>query len=316
MKDRIFFVTVMMLFLCVIFVLPCSAQHREYYVYGKVLSDDGRPLDNVVVDIREITSGKEFSAKTSEKGDFKFIGLSHGIYKIEMKKEGFETYTDEWKFQTRQSRLQKVDLKTITLVAVKTAKAVERSAETSNEVKDVTEKIREKDFDGALVLLDKMLKEKPDNTNAIYLTGVCYFNKKMIPEAIQRFIKVTELTPSFPGAYFQLGLCYMQTGEKDKALAIYEKGLVLQPDHFVALYNSGLIHYENNHTEEALGYFERALKVEPASPVMLEMAGLCYLQKEDYARAQEYLEKAKAATTDPEKIKSLDELINGLKDLK
>ena len=84
----------------------------------------------------------------------------------------------------------------------------------------------------------------------------------------------------------------------------------------IILYNSGLIHYENNRTEEALGYFERALKVKPESPVMLEMAGLCYLQKEDYAKAQDYLEKAKAATTDPEKKNSLDELINGLKDLK
>lgn len=315
MKNRIFFITAVTLFLCAMCVLPCSAQNREYYIYGKVMSDEGRPLDNVTVDIRETTSGMEFSTKTNEKGDFKFTGLTHGIYKVEMKKEGFETYSNEWKFQTRQSRLQKVDLKTITLVSVKTVKAAETSAETGGDVKDVTEKIREKDFDGALVLLDKMLKEKPDNANAVYLTGVCYFNKNNLPEAVQRFVRVTELMPSFPGAYFQLGLCYMQTGEKDKALAIYEKGLALQPGHFVALYNSGLIHYENNRTEEALGYFEKALEVEPASPVMLEMAGLCYLQKEDYAKAQEYLEKAKAATTDPDKKNSLDELINGLKDL-
>jgi hypothetical protein len=43
------------------------------------------------------------------------------------------------------------------------------------------------------------------------------------------------------------------------------------------------------------------------------MLGMCYLQTGDYAKSLEYLEKAKAAITDPEKIKSLEELINGLK---
>lgn len=316
MKDRIFFIAALTLFLSIVCVLPCSAQHREYYIYGKVADDAGKPLDNVTVDIRETAGGREDSTKTNEKGDFKFTGLSRGIYSVTMKKEGFETFTTEWKFQTPQPRLQKVDLKTITMVSVQKVKAAVTSVETGGAEKEITEKIREKDFDGALALLDKMLKEKPDNANALYLTGVCYFNKNMLPEAVQRFVKVTELTPSFPGAYFQLGLCYMQTGEKEKALAIYEKGLALQPDHFVALYNSGLIYYENNRTEEALAHFEKALEVDPASPVMLEMAGLCYLQKEDYTKAQDYLEKAKAATTDPDKKNSLDELINGLKDLK
>jgi len=48
---------------------------------------------------------------------------------------------------------------------------------------------------------------------------------------------------------------------------------------------------------------------------MLEFSGLCYLRKEDYAKAREYLEKAKAVYKDPEKIKSLQEVIDGLRGL-
>ena len=55
------------------------------------------------------------------------------------------------------------------------------------------------------------------------------------------------------------------------------------------------------------------MAIKPGSPEILEMAGLSYIQKENYSKALEYLEKAKAASTDPQKIKSLEELIKELK---
>ncbi len=89
----------------------------------------------------------------------------------------------------------------------------------------------------------------------------------------------------------------------------------MKPGHFIALFNGGLIFYEKGKTDEALDYFEKALEIQPDSPEMLEFTGLCHLQKEDYAKAREYLEKAKAVYKDPEKVKTLEELIKGLKGL-
>jgi len=43
------------------------------------------------------------------------------------------------------------------------------------------------------------------------------------------------------------------------------------------------------------------------------MAGRCYINKSDFPKAVEYLEKAKAGTTDPDRIKFLEDLIATLK---
>jgi len=315
MTYRNLFVVVMVLSLCVVFVLPCSAQYREYYITGKVEDSNGQPLDKVKISLRDVTFNRGFSTKTNIEGKFKLAGLPHGIYRVTMEKEGFQTFTGEWKFEAPQTRMKKVDVKTIILVSESKVKEIEAAKEMGDHLKGATDKIREQDFDGAMVLLEKIHKEKPDDVNAIYLMGVCYFNKQKVPEAMERFIKVTELTPDFPGAYYQLGNCYMQKGDKDKALENYQKGLELKPGDFISLYNGGLILYEKEKTDEALDYFGKALELQPDSPVMLEFSGLCYLRKEDYAKAREYLEKAKAVYKDPEKIKSLQEVIDGLRGL-
>lgn len=315
MTYRNLFVVVMVLSLCVTFVLPCSAQYREYYIYGKVVDSDKQPLAKVKISLRDLKFSRGFSTKTNKEGKFKLAGLPHGVYQVTMEKEGYRTRTDEWKFEAPQPRMKKVDVKTTVMVLESKLKEMEAAKEMGDHLKGATEKIRAQDFDGALVLLEKIHKEKPEDANALYLMGVCYLNKKMLPEAMERFTKVTELTPEFAGAHYQLGNCYMEKGDKDKALAGYQKGLELKPGHFIALYNGGLILYEKGKTDEALDYFGKALEIEPDSPAMLEFSGLCYLQKEDYAKAREYLEQAKTAYKDPEKIKSLEELIDGLKGL-
>jgi len=71
--------------------------------------------------------------------------------------------------------------------------------------------------------------------------------------------------------------------------------------------------YERDRAVEALPYFERALVIDGGDAGLLEMVGLCYLRTEDYQKAMEYLEKAKDRVTDAEKLKSLEELISGLK---
>lgn len=315
MTYRNLFTIIMVLSLLVVFVLPCSAQYREYYLYGKVVDGNGQPLAKVKISMRHITLSRGYSTRTNKEGKFKIAGLPHGIFKVTMEKEGYQTRTDEWKFETPQARMKKVEVKTIVLVSEVKVKEMETAKEMGDHLKGATDKIREKDFDGALVLLERLHKKNPEDANALYLMGVCYLNKKNVPGAMERFTKVTELTPNFPGAYYQLGNCYMQKGEKDRALENYQKGLELKPGHFIALFNGGLILYEKGKTGEALDYFRKALEIKPDSPEMLEFAGLCYLQKENYGKAREYLEKAKAAYKDPEKIKSLDELINGLRGL-
>ena len=302
------------LLISLILALPGSGQYREYYLYGKVVDTQKNPLEGVEIALRDVETSRSYSIKTNKNGEFKFAGLPHGIYKVVFKKEGYAVKEDEWKFETPQDRIQKAEIPLVTLVTQTQVQEQERLKEMQGEVKEAAEKIREKDFDGAILLLKGVLDKNPKDSNALYLIGMSYARKQMYPEAIDALTQVTQLSPKFPPAYFELAVCYQQQKDFEKALEYYQKTLDLDPNNPDAAYNSGLILFGLNRIDEALASFEKALSLRPDDPAYLEMAGRCYINQANFEKAIEYLEKAKAGYTDQEKLKFLDDLIAKLKE--
>jgi tetratricopeptide (TPR) repeat protein len=295
-------------------VLPGFSQYREYYFHGKVLDPQKNPLPGVEILLRDINTSRSYSIKTNKQGEFKFAGLPHGIYKVVFKKEGYATKEDEWRFETPQDTMQKVEIPAVTLVSQAQIREVERLKEMQGAIKEAFEKIRQKDFDGAITLLKDALAKDPKDSNALYLIGMSYSKKQMYPEAIDALTQVVQLAPKFPPAYFELAICYQRQNEREKALEYYQKTLELDSNNPDAAYNSGLILFGMNRIDEALAYFEKALGLKPGDPEYLEMAGRCYIHQANFPKAIEYLEQAKSGIIDPERIKFLEDLIVKLKE--
>lgn len=302
------------LFLCTAFTIPCLGQYREYYIFGKIVDIDDQPIPKVEIFLRNIKTSRRYKISTDKNGNFKLIGLPHGIYEATMQKEGYETKTDEWNFDTPQERMQKVELQTIVMVTTKQIQEIQQAERAQSDFKEATEKIRQADFEGAMIILEKMKEENPEDANAHYLLGIVYLRKMMLSEAIEALTKTTELSPSFAGAYHELGLCYQQQKELDKALQYYEKAIELEPNSVESLYNEGLILFELGRVPEALTYFEKALELKPNDPEFLEMAGRCYIHQGDFPKAIEYLERARDKHLAPEKKEFLEGLIEKLKE--
>jgi tetratricopeptide (TPR) repeat protein len=294
-------------------VLPVSAQYREYYIVGKVLDTQKAPLAGVEITLRDVESSRSFTMKTNKKGEFKLVGLPRGDYKVVFKKTGYAGKEDEWKLLSPQDKIEKVEIPPVTMVAEALVQEVQRLKEAEAGVKAGSEKIRLGDFDGALVDLKAVLDKNPQDSNALYLTGMAYLRKTMLAEASAAFLKVTELSPKFAAAFYQLGVCYQRQGQPDKALPEYERSIALDETNPDLLYNAGLILFGLNRIDEALAHFEKALALRPDDPAYLEMAGRCYINKADFPKAVEYLEKAKAGSTDADRIKFLEDLITTLK---
>jgi tetratricopeptide (TPR) repeat protein len=315
MKKQNLVIAVIVSMVCIGSTLPAHAQsqYREYYIHGQVVDTDKNPLPKVKITLQDTNTSRKYGTKTNKKGEFRLAGLPHGIYSVTMEKEGYQTRTDEWRFETPQNRMQKVKVKTTVMVSEGVLKEMKRSKKLEEMFQAASEMVRKRDFESALEVLDKMLAEKADDSNALYLKGICLINKQRHPEAVVTLSKVVQLSPSFAGAHFQLGVALQRSGEMEKALVSYQKGLKLEPKNLMGVYNSGIILYGLNKSHDAVAYFEDALLLKPGDPDILEMAGLCYLKLEKYDKALEYLEKAKEAAKDPEKIKSLEELVNDLK---
>jgi tetratricopeptide (TPR) repeat protein len=294
--------------------LPLYGQYREYYFYGKVLDPQKKPLADVEIQLRDIDTSRSYTIKTNKKGEFKLVGLPHGIYKVTFKKEGYALKEDEWRFTEPQDTMQKVEIPAVTLVSESQLQQAMEMKETEGVVKEATEKIRRGDYDGAIALLKDVLTKTPKDPNALYLLGMSYSKKQMYMEAIEALTQVVQLVPNFAPAHFELAICYQNQGDKDAALEHYRKTLELDPNNPDAAYNAGLILFGQNQAEEALGLFEKALSIRPDDPVYLEMAGRCEIHQGHLEKAIEYLEKAKTGYSDPEKVKFLEDLIAKLKE--
>ncbi len=295
-------------------VLFGLAQFREYYFFGRVLDTEKNPLQGVEIGLRDVATSRSYYVKTNKKGEFKFAGLPHGVYKVVVKKEGYATKEDEWRFETPQDTMQKTEIPDIVLVSQAQVQQQAVLKEMQGLVKDAADKIGQGDFDGAISLLKGVLEKDPKDVNALYLIGLSYARKKMYPEAVAALTQVNQASPKFAPAYFELAVCYQQQNDIDKALEYYQKTLELDPNNPDAAYNSGLILFGKNRMDEALALFEKALSLRPDDPAYLEMAGRCCINQANYQRAIEYLEKAKAGYADQERTKFLDDLISKLKE--
>jgi tetratricopeptide (TPR) repeat protein len=293
---------------------PALAQYREYYFYGTVVDTAKAPLADVEIKLRDVATSRGYSCKTNKNGEYKLAGLPHGIYKVTFLKEGFALKEDEWRFAEPQDSMQKVEIPTMTLVAQEIIEKNKELMLTQAELKAAADKIKDKDYDGAIAQLKAFLEKNPDDSNALYFLGIGYARKKMFSEALQALTRVSELVPGFGPVYFELGVCYQQLGEKDKAVEAYRKNLELDPANVDSAYNSGLILFGLGRVEEARGLFDKAMALKPEDPDILEMAGRCAINAGEFAKAVEYLEKSKTHVQDPEKIKFLADLIATLKE--
>lgn len=304
--------------------LPALAQYREYNISGKVLDSQKNPLGGVAIHLRDLATSRSYTFKTKADGTFRFVGLPHGVYQVVFKKEGFAEKTDEWKFETPQDRMLKVEIPPVLMVSAEVLAEAEAMKQAAAEVKAAAEKVRSGDHDGALAMIRPIVEKNPQDSNALYILGMALQKKAQWDEAEAAFLKVRELVPNFAAVHYQLGVCYQQSGEADKALAAYAEAMKLDPANPDSAYNSGLILFSQSKAAEALALFETALELRPDDPAFLEMAGrshinLAAVHKPDgaieidrtaFEKALAYLEKAKAVyASDPDKVKFLDDLI-------
>jgi tetratricopeptide (TPR) repeat protein len=294
---------------------PALAQHREYYVRGRVLDTQKAPLAGVAIRLHDPSTSRRYEVKTDKQGVFKLAGLPHGVYAVTIAKDGYASRQDEWKLEMPQESMLRVEVPDVLLVSQGQVQEGRRQDEAASGVKAAGDKLRAGDPDAALALLKPVLEKDPQDANALFLMGVSYARKNMCREAVDALTRVSELTPSFAPAHFELGICQRRLGDPLKALASYEKALALDPRDAASAYNAGLILFEANRIDEALARFVGGLASRPDDGDLLEMAGRCYLNQGKYKEAVDHLAKARAATTDPEKGRFLDEMIGRAKSL-
>jgi hypothetical protein len=77
----------------VTWALPVCAQNSRGTILGHVQDTSGGPIPGVKVTVENTATGVRNQFRTAEVGDFVFVDLVPGTYKITVEKDGFKTAT-------------------------------------------------------------------------------------------------------------------------------------------------------------------------------------------------------------------------------
>lgn len=108
-----------------------------------------------------------------------------------------------------------------------------------------------------------VLKQEPDNLDALRGIGDIDYDKQHYDEAIAAYEHYLKKKPDDPEVRTDLGTMYLYTGNADQAIVQYKKAVASKPGFFQAYYNMGIAYAQENKPAEATTTLKQAMALAP-----------------------------------------------------
>lgn len=267
---------------------PVWAQMAK--VKGKVSDQEGKPMAGAVVELKNNESGRMYSLKADNKGDFVSIAVSPGKYDVRLLKDGQEIYRVTGFVVTTAQEQNTLD---INLAAERARQQAEMSPEQKAKI-EAAQKENKK-----IAGLNKMLtdtsaaiaaKNYPEAvrimTEATQLDGTKYqlwakfgeatvaYGRSLLstdrPQALTQFQqavtaykKAIELKPEEATFYNNLAQAYSLLGQPQEAITQYKLAIEKNPADPRYYFNIGAVLTNMGRSDEANAAFEKAIAADP-----------------------------------------------------
>jgi Tfp pilus assembly protein PilF len=145
-------------------------------------------------------------------------------------------------------------------------------------LQQVLEFCNNNEFDKALPLLDEIIKDTPDESEAWRIMAQIHWNHMNMPEkAYDELIEALRCEPKNIWALVLMGnLLTKEKNDVEHAKQYYDKVLEYYPDNAIAINNIGATFMEQKDYESALPYFEKAIRIDDTYVNCYYGLGLCY----------------------------------------
>ena len=138
-------------------------------------------------------------------------------------------------------------------------------------------RFRQGDAVSALATAESILKEQPENLDALLLAGQIHHARKEYPAASKFLGKALELAPGQPGLMANLAAVCLALGDVQRSETLARRAARIAPDHFGARYNHGLALMAQRRHEAAADALQKAVEIRPDDvPAMQKLALALY----------------------------------------
>ena len=103
----------------------------------------------------------------------------------------------------------------------------------------------------------------PGKAENVYKQGLEKIKKRDFKGAIEDFDRAVQLNPQYAEAYNNRGNTYFVLGNQQEAMKNYNQALKLNPELASAYYNRGYANYKGGKMEQAIKDYNRAIELNP-----------------------------------------------------
>lgn len=243
---------------------------------GRVVGEDGKGLQGVIIKIERKDIKGNWQTKTNKRGEWVYSGMPiGGTFTISCEFNGRVMDTLNGVRSQMGDPVELKDFCDLQKILAK-QKALEKATQTGQVSQEVLKEMSPEQR----AAMEKQLKERAQQMqknkalNDAYNGGMAALQAKDYPAAIESFKKAGEIDPKQVAVWVQLaaaydGLAAGKTGaEKDEALnksaEAYQKALELQPADAGIHNNYGLVLAKEKKFAEAQAELEKAAALDPA----------------------------------------------------
>ncbi|MCK5151912.1 MAG: tetratricopeptide repeat protein [Candidatus Thorarchaeota archaeon] len=145
----------------------------------------------------------------------------------------------------------------------------------------------------ARVILKRLIKQEPDNIEALIALGALLNTAKETAEEAMKFlIKAVKIDQRNPIAWGHLGESLLLLKKYDRAEKYIRKALELAPEGANYWHRLGIVLDKSGRKEEAVEALEKSIEIAPSEDTTWISMGLVYLRMKDSDKAIEAFEKA------------------------
>jgi len=115
----------------------------------------------------------------------------------------------------------------------------------------------------ALVNVEALIKDYPDEALLYNISGACYANLEKLDDAVKRYERSLAIKPDYPEAYNNLGNALKELNQLDNAINCYNQALAIKPDFSEAFNSLGNTLKELGQPDTAVKSYEQLLTIKP-----------------------------------------------------